>query len=229
MNEITTTNEISIEQDKSKNTLFTIKSNNYYTNNNFIFLLNSLTNTKIIQNTTLINNKSLMFKAFSIQTLEQIKEKMSHTIMLKMIYYLSKQLSYLINYENKCFFTYDPKNVIIIDNKIFAYLSQDHLVDFNNKNSNLYIYSPISKDDHYLSPELSICTKLPVIINYKTIFYSLGLLLLESLLGNKVEETLDETLEEKMSKIKSLKETKLYYFLERALNPAPNERFLLYI
>jgi hypothetical protein len=170
-----------------------------------------------------------MFKAFSIQTLEQIKEKMSHTIMLKMIYYLSKQSSYLINYENKCFYTYDPKNIIIIDNKIFAYLSQDHLVDFNNKNSNLYIYSPISKDNYYLSPELSKCIKLPLIINYKTIFYSLGLLILEGLLVNKGEQNKEETLEEKMSKIESLKETKLYYFLERALKPSPDERFLLYI
>ena len=223
-----TTSEILIEEDKTKNTLFTIKSNNCYINNNFTFLLNSLTKTKIIQNVTIIdNNKSLMIKAFSIKTLEQIKKKISHKIIIKMIYYLSKQLSYLINYENKCFYTYDPKNVIIIDNKIFAYLSQDHLVDF--KNNNLYIYSPISKDNYYLSPELSKCTKLPVIINYKTIFYSLGLLLLESLLDKKVEETREETLEEKMSKIESLKETKIYYFLERALNAIPDERFLLYI
>ena len=223
-----TTSEILIEEDKTKNTLFTIKSNNCYINNNFTFLLNSLTKTKIIQNVTIIdNNKSLMIKASSIKTLEQIKKKISHKIINKMIYYLSKQLSYLINYENKCFYTYDPKNVIIIDNKIFAYLSQDHLVDF--KNNNLYIYSPISKDNYYLSPELSKCTKLPVIINYKTIFYSLGLLLLESLLDKKVEETREETLEEKMSKIESLKETKIYYFLERALNAIPDERFLLYI
>ena len=223
------TSEFLIEQDKTKNTLFTIKSNNYYTNNNFTFLLKSLTKTKIIQNTTFIdNNQSLMFKAFSIETLEQLRKKMSHSIMLKMVYYLSKQLSYLINYEKKCFYTYDPKNVIIIDNKIFAYLSQDHLVDI--KNTNLYVYSPISKDNYYLSPELSRCIKLPVIINYKTIFYSLGLLLLETLLGNKVEETTkEETLEEKMSKIGSFKDTKLYYFLERALNIIPNDRFLLYI
>ena len=198
-NKMIITNEFLIEQDKTKNTLFTIKSNNYYADNKFKFLLNSLTKTKIIQNATFVDNKSLMIKAFSIKTLEQIKKKISHKIIIKMIYYLSKQLSYLINYENKCFYTYDPKNVIIIDNKIFAYLSQDHLVDF--KNNNLYIYSPISKDNYYLSPELSKCTKLPVIINYKTIFYSLGLLLLESLLDKKVEETREETLEEKMSKI----------------------------
>ena len=79
-----TTSEILIEEDKTKNTLFTIKSNNCYINNNFTFLLNSLTKTKIIQNVTIIdNNKSLMIKAFSIKTLEQIKKKFRTKLSLK--------------------------------------------------------------------------------------------------------------------------------------------------
>jgi hypothetical protein len=245
---ILTTNEFIITQDSRKKTLFEIKcinnSNNSNiinnTNNHFQYILRSLTKTKIIKNYTILDDcNSIILNACSIKSYEEFKReernlnktnKLSYLHLLKMAYYLSKQLSYLIKNESKCFYTYDAKNIIVIDNNIFIYLSQEHLKEV--KNDNIYIYSPISKSNNYLSPELSNIKTLPIIINYKTIFYSLGLLLIESIQSE--EETEEQTEEKKINvilynKLNTFKETKLYYFLERCLKTFPNERYLLYI
>jgi hypothetical protein len=229
-----TTSDFTILQDKRKETLFTIipitKDHDIS-----IQLFRSLTKTKILQTATILDNgMSLIMKAHSIKTLDDYtREKLSYSLSLKMVYYLSKQLSYLIDYESKSFYTYDPKNILVIDNKFFLYLSLDHLKEI--KNDNIHIYHPIKYPqytqryrieninfglfeespsvNHYLSPELSNEKTIPIIIHYKTIFYSLGLLLIDFL----------------SSSINSIKDTKLYYFIKRCLKHSPSERYLLYI
>uniref|UniRef100_A0A6C0DIW2 Protein kinase domain-containing protein n=1 Tax=viral metagenome TaxID=1070528 RepID=A0A6C0DIW2_9ZZZZ len=213
---LTTTDDFTIFQDKKKPTLFTIIPTATATANKSIQLFRSLTKTKIIQSGTILDNgSSFTLKAHSIKTLDAyIKDKLPYSSALNMVYCLSKQLDYLINYESKCFYAYDPKNVIIVDGTRFVYLSQEHLKDVQN--NNIYIYHPITKNSPsmYLSPELSSAESIPLIIHYKTIFYSLGLLIREFL----------------SSDIKTIKETKLYYFLNRCLTPTnPENRVLLYV
>jgi len=226
-----TTSEFSIIQDTKKETLFTIMPiTRDHDNSNQLF--RSLTKTKILQTATILDNgSSLIMKALSIKTLyDYTREKLSYSLSLKMVYYLSKQLSYLIENESKSFYTYDPKNILVIDNKIFVYLSLDHLK--NIKNDNIHIYHPIkythrgksrngigspfdesTNVNYYLSPELSNAKTIPILIHYKTIFYSLGLLVTDFL----------------SSPVNSIKDTKIYYFIKRCLKHSPNERYLLYI
>jgi hypothetical protein len=126
-----------------------------------------------------------------------------------MIYCLSKQLEYLIKQQSKCFYTYDPNKILIIDEKTYIYLSQEHLKEI--KKDLINIFSPIEKNE-YISPELNDLKTLPISINYKTIFYSLGLIILKNL-----------------SNLDDINETKLYYFLKRCLNLNPKDRYLIYI
>jgi hypothetical protein len=208
-NNIITEPTFSVTQHDRKKNLFNIFLNNKQ-------LLYSITKTKIIQNYTILDTgTSIMLKASSIKTYEEFKksqkntnkiDRLPHSILLKMIYYLSKQLSYLITNHGKCFYTYEPNNIIVIDDNIFLCISQEHLTDI--KNNDIYIYSPISTSNLYLSPELSSAKILPIIINYKTIFYSLGLLVSENLSSG-------------------ISETKLNYFLERCLNKDPCERYII--
>ncbi len=203
--------EFSINQDDIKKSLFTIEMINGY-DNDFQYLANSLIKTKIINNLTILNNgNKIMINANSITTMRELMDRknMNYSDSLKMIYYLTTQLSYLISHESKCFYTYDPNKIIVIDNKIYIYLSLDHLKDLKEKY--IYIYSPIEKNS-YLSPELSDTKRLPIIINYKTIFYSLGLLIKENAIS-----------------IDNYNGTKLYYFIKRCLNENPDERYLLFI
>jgi len=221
---ICSTNDFDIYQDKNKSTLFTIISKKYNNtnNNDEIRLFNSIVNTGIINTSTILKDKTqksmLTIKALSIQNFKNFKEnqnkmngndKLSLKIISSLIYSLSNQIHYLLSNESKCFYKIDIDNILVIDNNKFIYLSYEHLKDVKNKC--IYIYCPISKNIGYLSPELLNTSSIPIIINYKTIFYSIGLLILDNI-------------KEKMQI-----EPKLYYFLERCLMHEPNKRYLLYV
>lgn len=227
---IFSTNEFDIYQDKNKTTLFTIVTKKYNHHYNDHSLFRSIVNSKIVNNSTIYYDEEaegksqLKIKALSIQTFEQFKEKqrkingsnkLSHNIIQHIIYSLSKQIFHLLHNESKCFYEFDPSNILVIDDCKFIYLSYEHLKDV--KDNKIHIYNPISKNTGFLSPELLLEKSIPILINYKTIFYSLGLLILDNI-TNEMQQ-----LETEVNNIK------LYYFLKRCLNQNPNKRFLLYV
>ena len=231
MNIINSHHEFDIYQDREKPTLFYI--NNKYNNNNSkinnsLSLFYSIININfgnIINNN---NNYSLIIKASSIKPFSLFKKELKlknntyqlpYTKILMLINSLVKQLQYLLENESKCFYTFVEDNIIVIDDSKFLYLSNEHLKEV--KNNNIHIYNPISKNVGYFSPELQKVSSIPIIINYKTIFYSLGLFIVSNLCNNN-----NNTIQQQLSGVKG---SKLYYFLERCLQTNPDKRFLLYV
>ena len=203
-------------------------------------LIYSLTKPRIILGSTITDNyKTLTFKALSVESLPQLQKRindkecnstMSHELALRMTFFLSTQLSYLLRNTQKCFFKYEKEKILVIDEEIFVYLSNEELVD--REKENLLINLPFSHDG-FLSPELLKLNYIPAKINFKTIYYSLGLMivycltevnLLEDKKGH--EEPLNEVLNELLKPIIG---TKLYYFLVRSLDKEPKNRSLNYI
>jgi hypothetical protein len=236
MNTIYSTDEFNVYQDKIKITMFTI-TNTTSTNQLFKPLFNSIVKTNIINNSTIIteNNeiKSFIFKALSVKSFYQFKEeqyklngseKIQYNLILKIIYSLSKQIHYLLNNESKCFYKLDVSNILVIDDSKFIYLSHEDLNDVKEKK--IFIYRPISKTHGYLSRELKNANSIPISINYKTIYYSLGLLILDNNININTDEEINILLD---NELKYIKDTKLYYFLKRCLCNDPNKRFLLYV
>ena len=70
-----------------------------------------------------------------------------------------------------------------------------------------------------MSPELLKIKSVPATINYRTIYYSLGVLVLDCLFDYKENDT--SNLEEIMGPIK---ETKLFYLVKRCLDDEPISR-----
>jgi len=189
------------------------------------------------------NHNAIIFKALTVESFTQFKERnykinnskiLHHNFILNIIHSLSKQISYLLNHESKCFYKFDISNILVIDDCKFIYLSYEDLKDV--KENKIYIYSPISKSSSYLSPELKFAKSIPILVNYKTIFYSLGLLILDlctletptcGALPNGKYDT--NCALETWKSVNFIKDTKLYYFLERCLLNEPEKRFLLYI
>jgi hypothetical protein len=235
MDIIISTNEFDIYQDKNKNTLFTIVSKNY--DNHSLF--RSIVNSKIVNNSTIYydeakKNIQLKIKALSVQTFEQFKKKqkiingnqiLSHNIIQNIIYSLAKQIFNLLNNESKCFYKLDASNILVIDDCKFVYLTHEHLKDV--KDNKIHIYNPISKKTGFFSPELENVKSIPILINYKTIFYSLGLLILDNMTSN-VEKTINKEINIS-DELFCIKDTKLYYFLDRCLQTKPSKRFLIYV
>ena len=110
---------------------------------------------------------------------------------------------------------------IDVKNFIFLILKTDSLVKINDKN--IEINQPFNKKlSKYFSPEMKNVTKIPTNISFKSCYYSIAIIIIDSF--KKIEKEL--ILETHLS---SLCETKLYYALKRCLEENPENRYLLYI
>ena len=184
----------------------------------------------------------LHFRVFSgIRTLLDVikgKQRMSNMQCMLMISYLSKQMQELekMNYSLLGFTLQD---IIIIDESIFVFVNNEHLLPLdknisennkeNNKEKYMNLFKPISKP-YFSNPELIELTKLPAKIHYKSCYYSLAALVIFCLLeeylfkGNEIKN--DVELEDILRPICY---TKMYWFLKRCLVSSPEKREMLFI
>jgi hypothetical protein len=239
MNIIIKTDNFYIGQDQLDNQTFTIFFDSYNE-----ALIKSLSKTRIILGaTTTEKYRSLTFKATSVLTFFDFQKdlerenkslKLTYNLALKMTYNLVTQLNYLITQFSKTFLGFSPKNLIIIDKSKFIYLCDEFLLDIIKNGENgekILIKSPFTRDDFFLAPELLSIKEIPTFINYKVSYFSLGYLILYTLLGDDIDS---EDLQEKdkiCHRMKTLiiKNTKLYWLLERCLVEEPKNRSILFI
>lgn len=248
MKEIIKNEEFKVYRDNRKETLYKII---FSTSSTLNSLLNSIIKTNIIKGSTITEDyKSITFQALSVKTLPQYlsylkKTQNNNTLDIKksltMIYYLSNQIKYLINNEKKCFYRYNPDNILIIDETKFMYLSNEDLLKLEPETQNIQINTVISLD-WFVSPEILQISSIPETVNYKTIYYSLGALIIYSLYSINILDIRNDCTEDekkdqidKIDKIDQIEEilvtlkgTKLYYFLKRCLNETIENRTLLY-
>ena len=212
-------------------------------------IINSLIKTRIIQGATATDNyKTIKFKAQSVMTLKQFQEehnketctiKLSINIISQMIANLAMQLNYLISKESRTILGYAPENIIVINQKKFAFLGSE-FVSKIEENNNIQISYPFTSSDFFISPELLKINTLPSYVHYKTSYFSLGCLVLYALSSddNFYKEYLKETKETKETKCKilidylnslSIKNTKIYWLLSRCLVEEPENRSILFI
>jgi len=193
-------------------------------------LINSLVNTNFLNNITITSdNKTIIIKVKTLITLEDYKKNtnienntrnLSYHDCLHCLYSLTKQLEYLLEKESACFYTYEPENIIIINRNIYLHLSTSHLVEFKNKKLRL---NKLFEKTENISPEIKNIKNLPFEINYKTMYYSLGKLLVYFLFD---KDKYEEDMKKRMEPIEG---TKLYYYLLRCIDENIEKRCLLFI
>jgi hypothetical protein len=209
----------------------------YNTNrNNREKLIKSFIKTKIIRGATVTNDYTLVtFNAKTIKTLNQFQEELwiknktkqlPFSDILRMTYQLSTQLKYIIENYKETFLGYNKENILVIDDTDFLYLPPNHDLYNINSEDNITITSPFNSKDFYLSPEMSKLKEIPSYIHYKCVYYSLGYLLIDCLQVQNQNQTQNQNI---LLDNLLLKETKLYYFIKRALSEDPKNRFLLYL
>ena len=247
MNPIIKTDEYEITQDPKNKTLFTIAFTSETTVKNTSetktsALLKSLVKPNIILGATIYDDyKSMSFKAHSIKTLNQYKTDLtsaksvpnfSYLSTLKLVYYLTKQLSYLIEEESQCFYQFTPENIIVIDNSKFIYLSLNHLKKIIEGTELMKFIAPFDRDG-FVSPELLAIKSVPSTINYRTIYYSLGLLIMDCLFDYLREEiditditNITNNNNNNNNILNPIKETQLFYLIKRCLHEDPTSRVI---
>ena len=186
-------------------------------------LIRSLIKTGILQDATVYNDyKTVIFKAHSVKML-QSRTNFSYESALKMAFFLTKQLDYLIDKESECFYQYTTENIIIIDNAKYGYLSKEHLIKMDDDKQSIIFTTPFDRDG-FVSPELLKIKTIPAKTNYKTIYYSLGLLLVDCLFeksGNLFSNDLNI--------LNPIKDTKLFYLIKRCFEFDEDKRLVYYI
>jgi hypothetical protein len=238
MNIIIKNDNFYVGQDQSDNKSFTIFFDSYNE-----ALIKSLLKTRIILGaTTTEKYRSLTFKATSVLTFFDFQKelerenkslKLPYNLALKMTLNLVTQLNYLITQFSKTFLGFSLKNLIIIDKSKFVYLCDEFLLDIIKNGEKLLIKSPFTRDDFFFSPELLSVKEIPSFVNYKVSYFSLGYLILYTLLGHDMESDSEDLPEkDKIShqmKTLIIKNTKLYWLLERCLVEEPKNRSILFI
>ena len=112
------------------------------------------------------------------------------------------------------------------------YLSNEDLLKIEPETENIEINTVISFD-WFVSPEILKITSIPERVHYKTIYYSLGALIIYSLYSINILDIRNDNKEEDHEDqidqiIVTIKGTKLYYFLKRCLNETIENRTLIY-
>ena len=205
-------------------------------------IIRSITKTKIILGASTTEKfNTLKFKAVSVKSFKEHQEKLeletgtkrlSYESALKMTYNLATQLNYLITNYSKTFLGYSIENLIVIDNNKFVYLSNEYMFDIDDEK--IIITLPFSQKDIMITPELLKIKKLPSIVNYKVSYYNFGYLILYGLTGednlmNSDEESKSKEMLRSQMERKEIKNTKLYWLIERCLVEEPNNRSIIFI
>jgi hypothetical protein len=202
-------------------------------------LINSLKQV-IIGATVATNYKYIRFRAFSIKTFQQFKQEQENKnsvknlriyIVAKLFINLASQLKYLISTHEQSFIGFSPENIIVLDDNKFIYISNEHLTSV--KNNMIELTFPFTMRDFFLSPEQTKITVLPSQIHFKTAYYSLASLIIDTLLPydvfNQEEEIHShESIIQKLDN-SFIKDTSFYNILKRCLVEEAKERRIIFI
>lgn len=239
MKEFIKNTNFSIFRDTNYSTLFQIKipSRNLATP-----LFHSLMRTNIILGASISDNYDLLsFKASSIKTYHEymlyLREtngstKIPYIMAIRMVYFLAKQVDYLIKKEDKSFCEFNLQNIIVIDESKFVYLGGEHLFDLDEEYlviSRPFTIRNIGFDIDFVSSEYANIREIPYNIHFKTIFYSLGRLLLYVLSNENSAASLVVDNQDIENWLKPIYETKLYWLIKRCLEDDPKKRCLVLV
>ena len=195
---------------------------------------------KIIRGATCSDDYELLtFKAYSVEMFTSYKEKKSEKpsiyMVANMVATLGEQLKYMVSEQSYTFLGYNIENILIIDGNKFVFLDIELMSEIDEEN-NITIFYPFNKNELFVSPELKKATRLPINIHYKTSYFSFGCLLLyvllsyddafykEYLFGGNMSQLLNKYLNRHL-----IKDTKLYWLIERCLVEESGKRSILFI
>ena len=114
----------------------------------------------------------------------QGKNNMLISDVSNMVRSLSDQLKYLISIEYRTIIGYNPSDIIVINDEKFAFIGSELVANIDT-DKGYTISSPFSTSDFFVSPELLKIKELPSYVHFKTAYFSLALLIIYMLLGDR--------------------------------------------
>ena len=175
---------------------------------------------------------SIFFTAASVQTLSEYlktrtNNRMSERECAKLIYNLTTQIQYLEE-NDYILYGYNLNDILVINEQTFIVANTQYILPLESETKSIVFYSPIIKPI-FCNPELLELTNLPSSIHYKSSYYSLGVLIAFCLLNKNLIQNGPVTDKELEIILKSIKYSKVYWFIKRCFNKRYEQRVLLFI
>lgn len=208
-------------------------------------IMNSILKTKLIRGASITEDYNMIkFPAKSVQLFPQFQQdlfikqgrnQLTTIMATNMMRDLTKQVTYLMEEESRTIIGYTPEKVVVINDQTFAYLGSEFVADIGETDQQATICCPISTDDFFFSPEHFNINELPKQIHQKSTYFSMALMVIYGLLGEKefyddyiknIEEY-DRTKFLEILKNYPIYETKLFWVLSKCLDKEPNRRIIL--
>jgi len=204
-------------------------------NINIEILFNSIIQTNLLSfpfiDNQLNNKKQLHFHAESVESLKEFIDKNNNNnnnnnnnfdinLAILLFFSLGKQI-YCLEQMNYTLtgFGHDFNDIIVINQCYFFYINTLYLIPFRNEDKNdlIYFFYPFDKP-YFSSPELLNISTLPAVISKKSIYYSLGCLIIYLLFDVFILKGNDFASDIEIKNIlKSIYGTKIYWALLRCL------------
>ena len=211
---------ISIENNKKQ---YTIQSS-FKTGKSFIIDYLSNVNLNLFGYS---NDYTYTFNTSSVETLTDVMENvkndgLQYHEVSDYLYNIYDIIEYLES-KNKTVISFDLTDFIVVDREKLLFVNEDKIIDIDEKNQ-INITRPIKKN-MFISPELKLMNQIPYVVNYKQLYFNIGLLIYYMLFG----ELLDSASISTDIKMDLIRETGIYWFLHRSLEKDINNRTLLLI
>jgi len=148
------------------------------------------------------------------------ENKLSVSECIQLIDNISKAFKYLKKH-NLGYYGLDLADILVIDDTYYLICNTVRLMSIRKE---MLQINCLIENCEFSNPEIASLTQLPATINLKSVYYSVGLLVIFVLLNRKVVKGSDI---EKI--IAVLRGSKLYWFIKRCVVSSSDKRMLLLI
>ena len=191
---------------------------------NFILEVFSLYEVSVKANKT----STIQINARSIQPLSNFLTKKQNKLTYNLTVLLAHHLKLFIElaeHDKKTLTYFDLDDIVVVDEKTFLFVNYAKLVPLL-ENNGTQVFEPIDKKIDFISPELQKVKQLPSLVDSRSVYFSLGLLVVFCLFGEKIEIN-EKTDFKKLLPL--IYYTPLYWFIVRALEIEPCARTLVFM
>ena len=168
--------------------------------------------------------------AESVQTLTQMlsrkHNRLSYGESLQMLLTIGKQLTMLETEQRHVFNSLDMKNIIVLNDDLFIYVSNVNI--FNIDDSNMITIDYSVEKTRFDSPTQDSQTKLPFSIHKNSWLFSLGAIVCFSLTGNEYSYQIKKN-PTYIHLLRQIEQLPLYYTILRCVEDEPEKRVFLHI
>ena len=196
-------------------------------------LIHSLLKTKLVNGYSDESYRSITIQAHSLRRWGKGGSMLISSV-ARAIRSLSVQLNYLVNHASHTILGYNPEYIWVVNEQVFVFLCGELVVPLFEDTKTAMLSCPFSSLDFYFSPEIKRIKQIPVFIDYRTAYFSLGCLIVYFLKGDHqfYQEYLNTGEVASLLRVLDnhpVKPSKLYWLLYRCLEEEEKKRKILLI